>query len=114
LEAGWISDDDALHHEERHLVSNMVGSPQMRIDVGPMVTLRPRDTLLVATDGLFDNAGLSEIIELIRKGPLTGAGESLAGSCHCRMLQPQQGEPSKPDDLSLVLFRLQTCPGHRR
>jgi serine/threonine protein phosphatase PrpC len=104
LEAGWISEEDALHHEERHLVSNMIGSPQMRIDVGPTVTMRLRDRLLIATDGLFDNASVPEIIEIIRKGPLEAAVKALVRSCHHRMTEPCDGEPSKPDDLSLVLY----------
>jgi serine/threonine protein phosphatase PrpC len=107
LEAGWISEEDALHHEERHLVSNMIGSPEMRIDVGPTVTMQPRDRLLIATDGLFDNAGLPEIIEIIRKGPLESAVTDLARSCHRKMTEPCDGEPSKPDDLSLVLYQRQ-------
>jgi serine/threonine protein phosphatase PrpC len=107
LEAGWINEEDALHHEERHLVSNMIGSLQMRIDVGPTVTMRPCDRLLIATDGLFDNAGVPEIIEIIRKGPLESAVTSLVQSCHRKMTEPCDGEPSKPDDLSLVLYRLQ-------
>lgn len=104
LEAGWISENDALHHEERHLVSNMIGSPQMRIDVGPTVTMRPRDRLLIATDGLFDNAGVPEIVETIRKGPLDSAVTKLVRSCHRKMTEPCDGEPSKPDDLSLTLY----------
>jgi serine/threonine protein phosphatase PrpC len=104
LEAGWIDEEDALHHEERHLVSNMIGSPQMRIDVGPTVTMRPRDRLLIATDGLFDNAGVPEIVEIMRKGPLESAVTRLITSCHRRMTAPGDGEPSKPDDLSLVLY----------
>jgi len=107
LEAGWISEEDALHHEERHLVSNMIGSPEMRIDVGPAVTMRPRDRLLIATDGLFDNAGVPEIVEIIRKGPLEASVTTLVTSCHRKMAEPCDGEPSKPDDLSLVLYRCQ-------
>ena len=105
LEAGWINEEDALHHEERHLVSNMIGSSQMRIDVGPTVTMQPCDRLLIATDGLFDNAGVPEIVEIIRKGPLESAVTSLVQSCHRKMTAPCDGEPSKPDDLTLVLYR---------
>ncbi|UCC30841.1 MAG: protein phosphatase 2C domain-containing protein [Phycisphaerales bacterium] len=111
LEAGWISEEDALHHEERHLVSNMIGSSQMRIDVGPPVTMRPRDRLLIATDGLFDNAGVPEIVEIIRKGPLESAVTNLVRSCHRKMTEPRDGEPSKPDDLSLVLYHRQRYSG---
>lgn len=111
LEAGWISEEDALHHEDRHLVFNMIGSPQMRIDVGPTVPLKLRDTLLIGTDGLFDNVSLPDIVELIRKGVLETAADNLAGTCRHRMIEPDDGEPSKPDDLSFALYRPR---GHRR
>ncbi|MCA9671919.1 MAG: protein phosphatase 2C domain-containing protein, partial [Myxococcales bacterium] len=34
VEAGLIDDEDALHHPDLHLISNMVGSERMRIEVG--------------------------------------------------------------------------------
>jgi len=105
VEAGFLDEREALHHKERHLVSNFLGTTDMRIDVGAGVELRPRDTVLVASDGLTDNVHLDEIIEQIRKGGLAesaGAAVELAGH---RMAKLRSGEPSKPDDLSLILFR---------
>lgn len=106
VEAGWLEQTDAMHHEERHLVSNMVGSAEMRIEVGPVLPLRPRDTLLIASDGLFDNLHLDEIVDSVRKGRLATAAATLSGRCGARMRQSQEGLPSKPDDLTFILFRL--------
>jgi serine/threonine protein phosphatase PrpC len=61
VESGLIDQDEAMHHEDRHLISNMVGSADMRIEVGPTLRVAPRDTLL--------------------------------------------RHPSKPDDLTFVVFR---------
>jgi serine/threonine protein phosphatase PrpC len=105
VEAGFLDEAEAMHHEDRHIVSNVVGCPQMRIEVGPSVKLAPYDTLLLATDGLFDNLHVEEIIEYVRKGPLDRAGKNLASEARRRMAQPAEGEPSKPDDLTFVLFR---------
>jgi serine/threonine protein phosphatase PrpC len=105
VEAGFLDQRDALHHEERHLVSNFIGTSDMRIDMGPGVELRPRDTVLVASDGLTDNVHLDEIIEQVRKGPLPGCARGVAGLAHRRMLRRDTKQPSKPDDLSLILFR---------
>jgi serine/threonine protein phosphatase PrpC len=55
VEAGFLDEREALHHEERHLVSNFLGTSDMRIDVGATVKLNPRDTIIVASDGLMDN-----------------------------------------------------------
>lgn len=105
VEAGFLDKRDALHHEERHLVSNFVGTSDMRIDMGAGVELRPRDTVLVASDGLTDNVHLEEIVERVRKGPLAEAAEAVASLARHRMANSEGRQPSKPDDLSLILFR---------
>jgi serine/threonine protein phosphatase PrpC len=107
VEAGWLEEGDALHHEDLHIVSNMVGSPEMRIDVGPSVQLRPRDTVLIGTDGLFDNLPATEITELIRVGPLAAAAGRLVAACDQRMRSPDAGQASKPDDLTFIAYRSQ-------
>jgi serine/threonine protein phosphatase PrpC len=105
VEAGFLDHREALHHEERHLVSNFLGTSDMRIDVGAGVELRARDTVLVASDGLTDNVHLDETIELIRKGSLAESGSAVAALARKRMAGKGSGQPSKPDDLSLILFR---------
>jgi serine/threonine protein phosphatase PrpC len=105
VEAGFLDQRDALHHEERHLVSNFIGTSDMRIDVGAAVELDVRDTILVASDGLMDNVHVDEIIEYVRKGPLDEAIASVIDIAGQRMRKVQAGQPSKPDDLSLILFR---------
>ena len=39
VEAGWLDEEEALHHEDRHIVSNMIGAPNMRIEIGSVVRL---------------------------------------------------------------------------
>ncbi|MAG56820.1 MAG: serine/threonine protein phosphatase [Planctomycetes bacterium] len=112
VEAGLLDGVEALHHEERHLISNMLGTPDMRIEVGSAIALADRDTVLLASDGLSDNLTTEEIIETIRKGPLEAAGRKLAALCGQRMDGEGGNTPSKPDDLTFILFRLQ--PGNRR
>ena len=105
VEAGFLDQREALHHEERHLVSNFIGTTDMRIDVGAAVELDQRDTVLLASDGLMDNVHVDEIIEFVRKGPLSDAVLSVVAQAEQRMKNARDGEPSKPDDLSLILFR---------
>jgi len=104
LEAGFLEEDEAMVHEERHLISNLVGSDAMNIQIGPQIPLAPRDTVLVGSDGVFDNAGVEEIVETIRKGRLLAAATGLQELCAARMRGDAAG-PSKPDDLSFVLYR---------
>ncbi len=105
VQAGFLDRRDALHHEERHLVSNFIGTTDMHIDMGIEVKLKPRDTVLLASDGLTDNVHVHEITEIIRKGSLSGAIESLSQLARRRMSVESRHQPSKPDDLSVILFR---------
>ena len=105
VEAGFLDQREALHHEERHLVSNFIGTSDMRIDVGAAVELGLRDTILLASDGLMDNVHVDEIIEYVRKGPLDNAVQRVVDVAGQRMRKALAGQPSKPDDLSLILFR---------
>ena len=105
VEAGFLDERAALHHEERHLVSNFIGTTDMRIDVGAERTLHARDTVLLASDGLTDNLHSKEIKEFIRKGPMITAIESMISLARRRMTVETLHQPSKPDDLSVILFR---------
>jgi serine/threonine protein phosphatase PrpC len=105
VEAGFLDKKEALHHEDRHLVSNFIGTSDMHIGVGAEVKLKPRDTVLIASDGLMDNIHTHEIVEVIRKGPLAGAIDSITNLAKRRMVVESKHQPSKPDDLSVILFR---------
>ncbi len=105
VEAGLLDESEAMQHEQRHVVSNIIGSPDMRIEVGSTIELARRDTLLLASDGLLDNLHLDEIVQRIRKGPLKQVMPRLVDDCRRRMQAAEPGQPSKPDDLTFVAFR---------
>ncbi len=105
VESGFLDHADAIRHEERTLVSNVVGDPEMRIDIGPSIHLAARDTLVVASDGLSDNLINGEIVDTVRVGPLERAGGRLRRLARSRMARPLPGKPCHPDDLSFVVYR---------
>ena len=78
----------------------------MHIDVSTNIEMRPEETLLIATDGLFDNLQKSEIVDFIRKGELDNCGQALVEHATQRMFEQKADQPSKYDDLSFILFRL--------
>lgn len=106
VEAGLLDETDAMHHEDRHVISNVIGSADMRIEVGSAIKIARRDTLLLASDGLSDNLHIPEIVECVRKGPLATVAAGLARQARERMEWEGDGEPSKPDDLTFAIFRL--------
>ncbi|MHC4992103.1 MAG: PP2C family protein-serine/threonine phosphatase [Planctomycetota bacterium] len=105
VEAGLLDEHEAMHHEDRHLISNMLGCDHMHIEVGPTVRLRPRDTIILASDGLFDNLHVEEIVELARVGPLVEVADRISAAARRRMLSPEPGLPSKPDDVTFIIHR---------
>ncbi|NUQ62732.1 MAG: protein phosphatase 2C domain-containing protein [Pirellulales bacterium] len=106
VESGLLDESEAMHHEDRHVVSNMVGAADMRIELGSSIELAWHDTLLLASDGLFDNLRIPEIVGCVRKGQLGKVSGRLAAACHRRMQGLEPGEPNKPDDLTFLAFRL--------
>ncbi|MEM8864681.1 MAG: protein phosphatase 2C domain-containing protein [Planctomycetota bacterium] len=105
VEAGMLNDEEAMHHEDRHLVTNAVGLQEMRIEIGPPIRLSPLDTLVIASDGLFDNLHLCEIVDTLRTGRLLDSVGQMATLAMQRMVDPHPGEPSKPDDLTAIAYR---------
>ena len=105
LEAGLLNQQEALNHEERHLLLNMVGSPEMSVEISYPLKLARYDTVVLGSDGLFDNLHIDEIVEIIRKRPLQTVTNTLVSISRDRMTRPSSSEPSKPDDLTFILVR---------
>jgi serine/threonine protein phosphatase PrpC len=110
VKAGLLDAHAALGHEERYRVSNLVGFAGMHIEVGPTIELTPRDTILIGSDGLFDNLHVEEIAALCRQGQLLGLMHKLVEACKRRMLGEQTDQPSKPDDLTILAYRRRASP----
>lgn len=105
LEAGFIDESEAMLHEERHFISNFIGSPEMRLEIGPQIEMSSRDTLILASDGLSDNLYEDEIVELSRKGPLKKCARNLIASASKYMLEEATDRQQHPDDLTFILYR---------
>jgi len=110
VEAGLLDEEEALSHDRLHLVSNLVGIDEARIDLSASIRLAPLDTVLLASDGLFDNLLVDEVVETIRSGNLGQAIGELVQETEKRMLEGSADRPGKPDDLTIVGFRLGPKP----
>lgn len=105
VESGVLDAAEAMFHDDRHVVSNMIGSTDMRIEVGTIRPLLPRDTVVLGSDGLFDNLHTDEIVSIVRAGELQKCADKLATTASARMKETDSQVPGKPDDLTFVLFR---------
>ncbi len=104
-ESGLLTEADALMHTDRHYVSNLLGTTQMSVEISAPMPMARFDTLVLGSDGLFDNLAIGEIVDVVRSGRLLVVGERLLRQVSARMDGEALDAPSKSDDLSFVLFR---------
>ncbi len=105
VEAGLIDEDQAIEHEDRHIVSNIVGAESTHFEIGSRRPMAQRDTLLLGSDGVFDNFLEEELTRLTRIGTVEHAAEEIISTARYRMVHEEPDVPSKADDISLLLFR---------
>jgi serine/threonine protein phosphatase PrpC len=103
IESGLLAEAEAMRHEHRHVITNCVGSHEMRIEIGPSVRLGRRDVLLVSSDGLFDNLSTDEVVRVICRGDLVASCHALRELVAARMTGERR--PGKPDDLTFICYR---------
>ena len=108
LESGLFSEEELSDRSDLHVLTNLLGMPDMRVSVSLPVPLRSRDTVVVATDGISDNLNIDELIGHVRTGAIEESFASVVNQSTARM-QGQLEGPTKPDDYTLVMFR----PGGR-
>jgi serine/threonine protein phosphatase PrpC len=104
VHCGLIDPADALAHEHRNVVSNVVGSNEMRIELGPHLKLAPRDLVLICSDGITDNLHAPEIAaEIAGKSPEAAAAAMVEALRHRRELYGNS--VFKDDDSTMILYR---------
>ncbi len=113
MEAGLLDESEAMQHAELNLIFNVLGSTDMRIEIGSETPLAPYDTLLLASDGLTDNVMQDEITRAIRSGPIDVGLQKLTDVVRRRMANDDASKPSKPDDYTAIIFRPKR-PGRKK
>jgi serine/threonine protein phosphatase PrpC len=101
VEAGVLDHSEAMHHEDLAVVTNLVGTADMRIELGAPLELAPLDTVVLGSDGLFDNLTLDVITDIVKSGPLEEVATELVRRCLARM----SSDKGHPDDLTWMIFR---------
>ena len=102
LESGLVKEGDISIDDKTIYVNNLVGTKEMRIDVGPSIQLESLDTVVICSDGISDNLSKEEIFDIIRLGGIEEAATNLIKNLTERL---EKGKNTKPDDHSFILFR---------
>lgn len=105
VEAGLITEDEALTHPNLNEVDNIMGEADMRMDIGPEVAMQSKDTIVIASDGLLDNFSTEQIIEKVRCGQLKETAEQIVQYFREKLKSDPDGTKVKYDDLSFILCR---------
>ena len=79
--------------------------PDMWIDVGRPTQLADLDTVILASDGLWDNLYRDEVAELMGNRSLMESASGIFRMATDRMNCEPESEFGKPDDLSFILYR---------
>lgn len=100
VEAGYLSQEEALDHKDRNIVNNLLGDEHLRIEVASKVLLKKGYSVLVGSDGIFDNISHEELAEIIGRGSFDEGFKKLCYFCE------EKGENwRKDDDISFVFLR---------
>ena len=102
---GQLDEKTAMIHPNRHVVDNIVGMPDMWIDIGRSIQLAEFDTIILASDGLWDNLYRDEVVELARNRSLMTAANAILEKANKRMKCEPDSDFGKPDDISFILYR---------
>jgi serine/threonine protein phosphatase PrpC len=101
LKQGRITAEEAHEHPHRHILYRCLGlKPNLEVDIYPAVELRPGDTLMLCSDGLWDMVYPSERLSAFlasEAGPLF----------ICRRLVDAANKAGGEDNITVVLVRVE-------
>ena len=101
IESGHISQTESLEHDHRHIVNNMLGDPAIRIETTTRFEIKKGHTILLGSDGLFDNIDHDRLTEILSGGNFQDSFQSLLD-----LIGSRRGDNwIKDDDISLIVLR---------
>jgi serine/threonine protein phosphatase PrpC len=101
LKQGRITPEEAHEHPHRHILYRCLGlKPNLEVDIYPAVELRPGDSLLLCSDGLWDMVYPTERLSAFLASE---AGVSFI----CRRLVDAANEAGGEDNITVLLVRVE-------
>lgn len=99
VEAGMISQEEGLDHTDRYLVNNLIGDEHLRIEVASKVALKKGYSIIIGSDGLFDNITHETLNEMVGRGSFEEGFNKLCKLCS------ERENWRKDDDVSFIVLR---------
>lgn len=99
IEAGTLNQSDSLESPDRHIVTNMLGDHIIKIESSTQYTIKTSHSILIGSDGLFDNISHIDLKSIVTKAPFKKAFQKLKEICG------NQENWIKSDDTSFILIR---------
>jgi len=100
VEAGIISQEESLDHKERNIVNNLMGDEFLRIEACSKFKLKKDHTVIVGSDGIFDNLTHDELSSILGSGSFSSKFKELSEYCIGR-----DESWRKDDDVSFIILR---------
>lgn len=101
VEAGLIEQNESLDEPNRHIVTNLMGDAAIKIDATTKMELKAGHTIIIGSDGVFDNITHEELNAIVLANSFEQGFEQLANICEVQ-------DPSswkKDDDTSFFIIR---------
>lgn len=100
VEAGIISQEESLDHQERNIVNNLMGDEVLRIEACSKFKLKKSHTVIVGSDGIFDNLTHDELSSILCGQRFSSAFKELTQYCINR-----DESWRKDDDVSFIIIQ---------
>ena len=101
VESGLIEQEDSLDDPDRNIILNFLGDEILRFETSSKISLKRGHSVLIGSDGLFDNFPQKEIVSIMAAGNFDQAAEKLKEICD----HPRPQEQWKDDDISFIYMR---------
>ena len=100
VEAGLLSQEEALDDPDRHIVNHLLGDEVLRFEASSSIDFKKGYSLLLGTDGIFDNIHQDTLLEIIGGGQYEESFQKL-----CQGFQGEDLDLKKDDDISFFFIR---------
>lgn len=101
IQSGSMDQEESLDDPNRHYVSNLIGDEAIRTEVISNIEIKKGNTIIVGSDGLFDNLSHEDLAQIMASGNFENSFDALVKRCQERNDENWR----KEDDISFIVLR---------